>query len=323
MTPKSKVFADIKEHKTIRFWSQMSPDVIYFQDGKTVTLVVPTEDSIFGYTTLEQSVVLDLKELEVNNVNTGTIDELLKRIMEGPPGQDIDRSLIGGDDPLATRLSGGTSLLSMPSSMEVRELSIKDWLVDDAKEPDVEGGGGGAAEYDSQAKALAKDQQDAKSFDCGQIMKARNEKELELAALADKMQDGIAHAKDKLGECSGAESEELMASSPSLVNIKELLVLRLKLLEVCLPAARQGSPPVAIEDVRKEIMLEASGVKAAHVCADIDNLLSMGELGAKLQFMGNEATTGAQLATALKLFVDEMEPLRSLSTSLKLSLIHI
>ena len=64
----------------------MSPDVIYFQDGKTVTLFVPTEDTIFGYTTLEQSVVLDLKELEVNNVNTGTIDELLKRIMEAPPG---------------------------------------------------------------------------------------------------------------------------------------------------------------------------------------------------------------------------------------------
>ena len=119
----------------------MSLDVIYFQDGKTVTLFVPTEDTIFGYTTLEQSVVLDLKELEVKNPNTGTIDELLKRIMEGPPGQDIDRSLIGGDDPLATRLSGGTSLLSMPSSMEVREFSVKDWLVDDAKEPDVEGGG--------------------------------------------------------------------------------------------------------------------------------------------------------------------------------------
>ena len=103
-----------------------------------MTLFVPTEDTIFGYTTLEQSVVLYLKKLEVKNPNTGTIDELLKRIMEGPPGQDIDRSLIGGDDALATRLSGGTSLLSMPSSMEVREFSVKDWLVDDAKEPDVE-----------------------------------------------------------------------------------------------------------------------------------------------------------------------------------------
>ena len=296
----------------------MSLDVIYFQDGKTVTLFVPTEDTIFGYTTLEQSVVLDLKELEVKHPNTGTIDELLKRIMEGPPGQDIDRSLIGGDDPLAMRLSGGTSLLSMPSSMEVREFSVKDWLVDDAKEPDVEGGGGGAAEDQAkEQERLAKEQQDAKSFDCGQIDKARIEKELELAALADKMQDAIAQAKEKLKECSGAETEELMASSPSLVNIKELLVLRLKLLEACLPEARQGLQPVAIEDVRKEIRLEASGVKAAHVCADIDNLLSMGELGAKLQFMGNEATTGAQLATALKLFVDEMEPLRSLITSLK------
>ena len=64
----------------------MGIDVIYFQDGKTVTLFVPTEDTIFVYTTLEQSVVLDLKELEVKHPNTGTIDELLKRIMEGPPG---------------------------------------------------------------------------------------------------------------------------------------------------------------------------------------------------------------------------------------------
>ena len=114
---------------------------------------------------------------------------------------------------MATRLSGGTSLLSMPSSMEVREFSVKDWLVDDAKEPDVEGGGGGAAEDQAkEQERLAKEQQDAKSFDCGQIMKARNEKEIELAALADKVQDAIAQAKDKLGECSGAESEELMAS---------------------------------------------------------------------------------------------------------------
>ena len=60
------------------------PDVVYFQDGKSVTLFVPTEDSIFVYTTLEQAVVLDLKELEVKNPNMGTIDELMKRIMEGP-----------------------------------------------------------------------------------------------------------------------------------------------------------------------------------------------------------------------------------------------
>ena len=33
--------------------------------------------------------------------------------------------------------------------------------------------------------------------------------------------------------------------------------------------------------------------------------------------MGEEATTGAQLATALKTFVDTMEPLRSLVQSLK------
>ena len=37
------------------------------------------------------------------------------------------------------RLSEGTSLLSMPASMEVRELSVKDWLVDDAKEPGAGG----------------------------------------------------------------------------------------------------------------------------------------------------------------------------------------
>ena len=72
-----------------------------------MTLFVPTEDSIFGYTTLEQSVVLDLKELEVKNPNMGTIDELMKRIMEGPPGQDLDRSLIEGEDPLAMKLTGG------------------------------------------------------------------------------------------------------------------------------------------------------------------------------------------------------------------------
>ena len=121
--------------------------------------------------------------------------------------------------------------------MEVREFSVKDWLVDDAKEPDAEGGGGGSAEEDSKAKEkerLAKEEQDAKSFDVGQIMKARNEKEIELAALADKMQEGIAQAKGKLEDCSGPGSEELMASSPSLVNIKELLSLRLKLVEACL-----------------------------------------------------------------------------------------
>ena len=217
--PTSKVCAEIKEHKT---WSQISPDVIYFQDGKTVTLFVPMEDSIFGYTELEQSVILDLKELEVKNPNTGTIDELMKRIMEAPPGQDIDRSLIAGDDPLASKLSGGTSLLSMPASMEVREFSLKDWLVDDAKEPDMEGGGGGKDDEAREKERLAKEEEDAKSFDCGQIMKARNEKEIELVALADKMQDEIAKANEKLGECSGAEAEELLASTPSLVHIKEL-----------------------------------------------------------------------------------------------------
>ena len=285
-----------------------------------MTLFVPTEDTIFGYTTLEQSVVLQLKELEVKNPNMGTINELMKRIMEGPPGQDLDRSLIAGDDPLATRLSGGTSLLIMPASMEVRDLSVKDWLVDDAKEPDAEGGGGGAPEEDSKAKEkerLAKEEQDAKSFDVGQVMKARNEKEIELASLADKMQDTIAQAKEKLGDCSGVESEELMANSPSLVNIKELLSLRLKLVEACLPAARLGLHPVSIEDVRKEIGLEASGVKAVHVCAEMETLLSIGELGAKLQCMGEEATTGSQLATALKRFEDTMEPLRSLVQNLK------
>ena len=86
--PTSKVCAEIKEHKT---WSQISPDVIYFQDGKTVTLFVPMEDSIYGYTELEQSVVLDLKELEVKNPNTGTIDELMKRIMEGPQARTWTR----------------------------------------------------------------------------------------------------------------------------------------------------------------------------------------------------------------------------------------
>ena len=285
-----------------------------------MTLFVPTEDTIFGYTTLEQSVVLQLKELEVKNPNMGTIDELMKRVMDGPPGQDLDRSLIAGDDPLATRLSGGTSLLSMPASMEVREFSVKDWLVDDAKDADAEGGGGGAAEEESKAKEkerLAKEEQDAKSFDVGQVMKARNEKEIELASLADKMQDTIAQAKEKLGDCSGVESEELMANSPSLVNIKELLSLRLKLVEACLPAARQGLQPVSIEDVRKEIGLEACGVKAVHVCAEMETLLSIDELGAKLQCMGEEATTGVQLATALKRFVDSMEPLRSLVQNLK------
>ena len=186
------------------------PDVVYFQDGKSVTLFVPTEDSIFVYTTLEQSVVLDLKELEVKNPNMGTIDELMKRIMDGPPGQDLDRSLIEGEDPLAMKLTGGTSLLSMPSSMEVREFSVKDWLVDDAKEPDAEGGGGGATEEDSQAKEeerLAREEQEAKSFGVGQIWKARNEKEIELASLADRMQDAIAQSAEKLGECPGSESE--------------------------------------------------------------------------------------------------------------------
>ncbi len=133
------------------------------------------------------------------------------------------------------------------------------------------------------------------------------------------MQDTIAQAKEKLGDCSGVESEELMANSPSLVNIKELLSLRLKLAEACLPAARQGQglQPVSIEDVRKEIGLEAWGVKAGHVCAEMETLLSIDELGAKLQCMGEEATTGVQLATALKRFVDSMEPLRALVQNLK------
>ena len=280
-----------------------------------MTLFVPTEDTIFCYKSLDQQVQMDLKELEVKNPNMGTIEEMMKRIMDGPPGADIDKSWVEGDDPLVKQLSGGSSLMAMPSSLaQQREFSVKDWLVDDA--PDVDGDGTSTG---TPKKAPAPE--DEAPFDVGMIGKAQSEKELGLHQLVDKMKESIALATEKLQECSGPEAEILVESSPSLKGIKELLQLRVQLLRSCLADDDKDKLVDGKRRSKKEVVEDMASMSMqclpAHVCPDTKALLTIDDLRTQLAHMGQEATTLIGLTEAVKDFLDHVEPLKSLCQGTK------
>ena len=275
---------------------------------------MPTEDTLFSYKVLDQTVKLDLKELECKNPNMGTIDELMKRIMEGPPGMDIDKSWIEGDDPLMKRLSGGAPLMSLPTSFQEKDFSIKDWLIDDATDA---GADGLAVPVKPSAESPKKGEEEGAAFDVGQIGKARSEKEIALNQLVDKMKEAITGAKEKLHECSGPEADALLQDSPSVKSMRQLLALRLKLLCSCLPGKDRGEGQACKEEVTREIAGQG-GVPPGHVCRDLKGLKAIDELATLLTSMGESSTTGTELATAVNEFSERVEPLRTLVQTTKL-----
>ena len=62
-----------------------------------MTVYVPAEDSITASMTLDQSVMLSLQELGVQNPTMDTIDQLVDRIMDGSPGSDLEQSVLKAD----------------------------------------------------------------------------------------------------------------------------------------------------------------------------------------------------------------------------------
>lgn len=84
-----------------------------------MTIYVPAEETLFSYTVLEQSVVAELRELEIKNPTVKTVDDMLERIMNGTPGSELDQSLlkVDGKDSVLYGLTGGKSLLETPSNL--------------------------------------------------------------------------------------------------------------------------------------------------------------------------------------------------------------
>ncbi len=72
----------------------------------------------------------------MKNPSAATIDELVTRILDGPPGSELDQSLLKNDDQVSVMLTGGKNLMEMPndfSRKQLEDFSLKEWLIDDAK----------------------------------------------------------------------------------------------------------------------------------------------------------------------------------------------
>ena len=84
---------------------------------------------MYSYQVLEQSVVMDLKELEVKNPTMATVDDLVLRIMDGSPGSELDKSMleIDGSDAVVHSLAEGKSIMNMPESIAENDFSIMDF----------------------------------------------------------------------------------------------------------------------------------------------------------------------------------------------------
>ena len=113
------------------------------QDPKEPTIYVPSEESLFQYTILEQSVAVELRELEFKNPTLKTIDEMVDRITDGTPGSELDDSLLKidkGSDSVLFSLTGGKSLMEKPKGMlEAEPFSFQDYAVKEVAQQ-VEGG---------------------------------------------------------------------------------------------------------------------------------------------------------------------------------------
>ena len=113
------------------------------QDPKEPTIYVPSEESLFQYTILEQSVAVELRELEFKNPTLKTIDEMVDRITDGTPGSELDDSLLKidkGSDSVLFSLTGGKSLMEKPKGMlEAEPFSFQDYAVKEVA-LQVEGG---------------------------------------------------------------------------------------------------------------------------------------------------------------------------------------
>ena len=96
---------------------------------------------MYSYQELEQSVCLDLQELQVKNPTMATIDDMVGRIMDGTPGSELDRSLleIDGSDSVVHELAGGKSLMEMPERLAQDDFSIKDFTTNSHEEDEENG----------------------------------------------------------------------------------------------------------------------------------------------------------------------------------------
>jgi len=111
-----------------------------------LTIYVPAEETLFSYTVLEQSVCMELRELEIKNPTVKTIDEMVARIMSGTPGSELDQSLlkVDGKDSVLYGLTGGKSLMETPANLaQGDEFNLHEFVSKEVCEVDKAKGGPG------------------------------------------------------------------------------------------------------------------------------------------------------------------------------------
>ena len=291
------------------------------------------EDSLYSYQVLEQSVVMDLKELEVKNPTMATVDDLVLRIMDGSPGSELDKSMleIDGSDAVVHSLAGGKSIMEMPESIAENDFSITDF----AKKADA-GEEDGDQKPDEDKEGCPDEKKEDEQpvdkngkkvmFDAGEIAKVQTGLFCELATLEKNIMEEIKHANEKIDEYKASdELTKLYEKAPSLKTLYDVYESRVDLLKMQAPkalrlAALQSQPghdkmTEANLDSKDSVFaaISAKGLDIIQVYSDHGNLQNLDELQNEVKCLGQDVTTMAALTACQKAFAAKrMEPLKGL-----------
>ena len=305
------------------------------QDPKMMTVYVPGEESLWSYTTLEQTVVMELRELEVKNPTIKTIDEMVERIMDGTPGSELDKSLLkmDGSDTVIQSLTGGKSLMETPMALKEDAFSFAEFVSTELEEQAAKTADDPGLEPEGEKKKDPDANKDSSAtVDSGELLKEKTKRALALDTLLSSAYGALSVAKEKLKECEGPSMEKMFERWPSLNEMMLLLKFRTSLLETCLPKARdkkeleclggkQGVHPDKIplrEDVVEKI--EEAKMSVQNVFGNLDALKSWDELALAEKGLGGDlqpVNTQHDLEAAKKALATMQDPLKALTESTK------
>ena len=227
------------------------------QDGKSITICVPSEESIFAHTTLEQEVMLSLQQMGAKNPKIEDLDKMVEHIMDGPPADGIDTSFFDVSDSTMQSLGVGNMML-MPKQLEGANFDFKDYAIENA----LASAGDPAESVQDQGSSRATQQESANQepklpapkstpLDAGEIGAARHTAFLTVNGMIPNIKETVEAATHVINE--SAQDPD----APDTSNYKEmidLLVHRRDLLKCVLesPSPETDSPANAGADNNRD-----------------------------------------------------------------------
>ena len=94
------------------------------EDKTEVTVFVPAEEECGTETGYEQSREMQLCTQEMKNPNVDDVKGLLKMIIDGPPGNEVDRQMLDPNNKVAIEMGVG-QIMELPANFSEADFSIK------------------------------------------------------------------------------------------------------------------------------------------------------------------------------------------------------